>query len=359
MKKKGFFIVTLMIILLFTLNVFADSIDSASNYFASDEDVNISKEILGDIYSVGRTIKVNDKVEGDIIVAGETIDINSKEVSGNIRTASRILNINSKNIKNITSVAQNINIDKETIANGIYVSAEKINFKGSCNGFYANGSTVIINGKIDGNLKVNCDELIIADNGEVTGEVQVYSPKEPITNSKISMSDIKYTKVDNSKNENELKALVGFSTIISLLASLILGFVIYTVSKKFFIRTNDLLIKEPLPVVLGGMASFILVPIVSLLLFITVAGLPLGILSLIIYFIIVYLSPVVMGIILGRLILKHKNPYLQLFVGILVVRLLSLLPMVGAFVWVVSAMIVQGFIVYESYQSIKYKENRI
>ena len=173
------------------------------------------------------------------------------------------------------------------------------------------------------------------------------------------MSDIKYTKVDNSKNENELKALVGFSTIISLLASLILGFVIYTVSKKFFIRTNDLLIKEPLPVVLGGMASFILVPIVSLLLFITVVGLPLGILSLIIYFIIVYLSPVVMGIILGRLILKHKNPYLQLFVGILVVRLLSLLPMVGAFVWVVSAMIVQGFIVYESYQSIKYKENRI
>lgn len=173
------------------------------------------------------------------------------------------------------------------------------------------------------------------------------------------MSDIKYTKVDNSKNENELKALVGFSTIISLLASLILGFVIYTVSKKFFIRTNDLLIKEPLPVVLGGMASFILVPIVSLLLFITVVGLPLGILSLIIYFIIVYLSPVVMGIILGRLILKHKNPYLQLFVGILVVRLLSLLSMVGAFVWVVSAMIVQGFIVYESYQSIKYKENRI
>ena len=66
-----------------------------------------------------------------------------------------------------------------------------------------------------------------------------------------------------------------------------------------------------------------------------------------------------MGIILGRLILKYKNPYLQLFVGILVVRLLSLLPMVGAFVWVVSAMIVQGFIVYESYQSIKYKENRI
>ena len=35
MKKKGFLIVTLMIILLFTLNFFEDSIDSASNYIAS------------------------------------------------------------------------------------------------------------------------------------------------------------------------------------------------------------------------------------------------------------------------------------------------------------------------------------
>ena len=96
-----------------------------------------------------------------------------------------------------------------------------------------------------------------------------------------------------------------------------------------------------------------------LLLFLTVIALPLGILSLIMYFIVVYLSPVIMGIVLGRLILKKKNPYLQLLVGILIVRLLSLLPMIGGFVWVVSGMITQGLIVYAFYQSIKYKENRI
>ena len=359
MKKKGVFVLTLFVMILFVTNVFADSVDSASNYFVFDENVNITKEVFGDVYSAGRKVQVRDNVKGDAIIAGEIVNINSKEVNGNIRCAAQTININSKNIKNITLAAQNINIDENTVANGVYLAGQNINFKGSCKGLYATGGTIIINGKIDGNVSVSCNELIIADNGEVSGEIEVYSPKEPIVNSKVSMNDIKYTAIDNSQDENTLKAFMGFSTIISILASLILGFVIYSIFKKFFINNDELLVKEPLPIVFGGIASFILVPIASLLLFITIIGLPLGMLSLLMYFIVVYLSPVVMGIILGRLVLKDKNPYLQLFIGILVVRLLSLLPMIGGFVWVVSGMIVQGFLVYTFYQSIKYKEKRI
>ena len=359
MKKKGVFVLTLFVMILFVTNVFADSVDSASNYFVFDENVNITKEVFGDVYSAGRKVQVRDNVKGDAIIAGEIVNINSKEVNGNIRCAAQTININSKNIKNITLAAQNINIDENTVANGVYLAGQNINFIGSCKGLYATGGTIIINGKIDGNVSVSCDELIIADNGEVSGEIEVYSPKEPIVNSKVSMNDIKYTAIDNSQDENTLKAFMGFSTIISILASLILGFVIYSIFKKFFINSDELLVKEPLPIVFGGIASFILVPIASLLLFITIIGLPLGMLSLLMYFIVVYLSPVVMGIILGRLVLKGKNPYLQLFIGILVVRLLSLLPMIGGFVWVVSGMIVQGFLVYTFYQSIKYKEKRI
>lgn len=359
MKKKGVFALTLLMIVFFTANVFADSVDSASNYFAFSEEINISKEVLGDIYSAGKTIEIEENIKEDIIAAGEKINITSDEVNGNIRCAAQTLNINSKNVKNITSIAQNISIGKNTTSNAVYLYGQNINFKGSCKGFYASGGTIIINGKVDGDLKVNCDELIIADNGEITGEIEVSAVKEPVVNSNVSMNDIKYTKIDNAKSENEIKALAGFSTIISLLASLILGFVIYSIFKKFFINNDELLIKEPLPIVIGGIACFILMPIISLLLFMTVIGLPLGILSLIMYFIVVYLSPTIIGIILGRLILKNKNPYLQIFAGVVVIRLLSLLPMVGTFVWVVSGMIVQGFIAYTFFQSIKYKEKRI
>lgn len=359
MKKKGVFILTLLMMLLLTVNAFADNIDSASNYLAFNEDVNISKEVLGDIYSAGKKISVKDNVTGDVIALGESIDITSKELSGNIRCGAQTLNINSKNVKNITSFGQNINIEKETTAKAVYVSGENINFKGNCQGFYATGNTIIINGKVNGDVNVTCDELIIADNGEITGNIKVYSPKEPIVNSNVTMDDIQYTKIENSTNENKLKAFLGLGTILSILGSLIFGIVLYSIFKKFFIKSDDLLVKEPLPIVLGGIASFILVPIASLLLFLTIIALPIGVISLIMYFIVIYLSPVIMGIVLGRLILKNKNPYLQLLVGILIVRLLSLLPMIGGFVWVVSGMITQGLIAYSFCQSIKYKEKRI
>lgn len=359
MKKKGFFVLTFLMMILLTVNVFADNVDSASNYLAFNQDVSISKEVLGDIYSAGGRVTVKDNVDGDVIAFGETVDITSDKVNGNIRCGAQTLNINSKNVKNITSFGQNINIGKNTTAKALYLSGENINFKGSCQGLYATGDTIIINGKVDGDVNVTCDELIIADNGEIKGNIEVYSPKEPIVNSNVTMDDIKYTKMESSKNESELKALLGFGTVISILASLIFGIVLYSIFKKFFIKSSDLLVKEPLPVVLGGMASFILVPIISLLLLITIIALPLGIVSLIMYFIIVYLSPVIVGIIVGRIILKKKNPYLQLLVGILIIRVLSLLPMIGGFVWVVSGMIAQGLIVYTFYKSIKYKENKI
>lgn len=359
MKKKGVFILTLCITLLMTVNVFADNVDSASNYFAFNEDISITKEVLGDVYSAGKKISVQDNVDGDAIVIGETVDITSNELKGNIRCGAQTLNINSKNVKNITAFGQNINIGENTTAKGIYISGQNINFKGSCEGFYATGDTIIINGKINGDVNVTCDELVIADDGNVTGNIEVYSPKEPIVNSNVTMDEIKYTKIENSTNENEFKAFIGFGTLISIIASLIIGLVLYSLFKKFFISSDNLLIKEPLTIILGGMGSFILIPIVSLLLFFTIIGLPLGAIALIMYFIVVYLSPVVIGIVIGRIILKNKNPYLQLLVGILIIRLLSLLPMIGGFVWVVSGIITQGLIVNAFYQSIKYKENKI
>ena len=44
MKKKAFFILTLLMMILLTVNSFADGVDSASNYFAFDDNVNISKK---------------------------------------------------------------------------------------------------------------------------------------------------------------------------------------------------------------------------------------------------------------------------------------------------------------------------
>ena len=71
--------------ILLTANSFADGVDSASNYFAFDDNVNISKEVLGDIYYAGREITVKENVSGDVIALGEIINITSKCLNGDIR----------------------------------------------------------------------------------------------------------------------------------------------------------------------------------------------------------------------------------------------------------------------------------
>ena len=358
MKKIRGLLLTLLMTLLFTANIFAEHIDSASNSFNFNDIINITKEIKGDTYILGRNISIEEIIGGDVIGMGETVNINSKEVNGNIRCISRVLNINSKNIKNITSTGQVINIGKDTTAQGVYLSGEEINFKGKCEGFYATGGTIIINGNIDGDLNVTCDEFIIAKNGNITGSIKVNSPKEPIVNSNVSINDIDYTKIENDKYENKFKSLIGFGTLISILASLLIGIIIYSIFKKFFTSSDKVLMNEPFTVALSGIGSLLVIPIISILLFITIIGLPLGIITFIMYFIVLYLSPTIMGIVTGRLIFKDKNPYLQLLGGIIIIRLLSLIPFIGGITWVLSGVIVQGLITYEFYKNIIYKENK-
>ena len=356
MKKRGFFLISLLITVLFITSVFAQDVDSASNLFSFNENVTITKQVTGDIYSGGRSVKIKENVAGDIIVGAENLDISSSEVNGNIRTASKTLYINSRNVKNITSVAQYIDIDKNTTAKALYLSGEEINFKGACEGFYATGDIIIINGKIKGDLDVTCNEFIIAQDGDITGNIKVNAEKEPVVNSKISVDDINFTKIDTQKNQNSINKIIRVGTIITILAALLWGLVLYTLFKKFFINSDKVLAKEPLTVFLGGLGSFILLPLVSLLLFITVIGLPLGIISLITYFILVYVSPIICGIFIGRAMLKGKNPYLQVLSGVFIIRVLTILPYIGSFVWVVSSIITFGAIYYQCYKSIKYKE---
>lgn len=358
MKKTSVLIMTLLMTLLFTANVFADNIDSASNSFNFKDIINITKEIRGDIYILGEDIGIEESIGGDVIGMGETVNINSKEVNGNIRLISRVLNINSKNMKNITSTAGIINIGKDATAQGIYLAGEEINFKGVCEGFYATGGTIIINGKVNGDLNVTCDEFIIAKDGNITGSIKVNSPKDPIVNSNVSISDIDYTRIENSKYENEFRSLIGFGTLISIIASLLIGIILYSIFKKFFIHSDYDLMNESFKVALSGIGSLLLVPIISILLFITIIGLPLGIITFIMYFIVLYISPTIMGIVAGRLIFKERNPYLQVLGGIIIIRLMSLLPFIGSVTWILSGIIVQGLIIYEFYKNIKYKENK-
>ncbi|WP_195251393.1 polymer-forming cytoskeletal protein [Romboutsia sp. 1001713B170207_170306_H8] len=352
MKKRIICIFTTIVILMFSIVAFAEDTTTSSNLFSCDSNIAVNKDVDGDVYTFGNSISIGNIIGGDIISAGRDINIQSSEVKGNIRTASQTVNIDVGRTKNITVAGESINIGDKTNANAIYLAASDISFKGETNDFYASAQTIVIDGTVNGNLNVDCENITFTENAVVKGNIKVKSSNEPNLNSKMSMSDIDYEKITTNNEEEGIftkSNIVDF--LISLVAAIITGLILYVLLNKSLFGFDRKLSKS-YKYLLIGLAVLIIMPILSLLLIISVICVPVGIIILILYGIIIYLCPVILGIILGQLILSKQNPILQVLLGILIIKVLLLIPYISFIIWFLSVLFILGLITMKLYSYI-------
>ena len=77
MKKIRIFVLTLLMVFMLSITVFADEMKSSSNLFLFNERINSTDEVKGDLYGFAQDINIKSIVGGDIISLGQQIDINS------------------------------------------------------------------------------------------------------------------------------------------------------------------------------------------------------------------------------------------------------------------------------------------
>lgn len=90
------------------------------------------------------------------------------------------------------------------------------------------------------------------------------------------------------------------------------------------------------------------IPLVSLLLMITVIGIPMGVILLIVYGLALYLARIITAVLMGNMILRRIGQVtfwtelLQVLIGLLIIEILSLLPVINILTGVVVVVIGLG-----------------
>jgi hypothetical protein len=99
-----------------------------------------------------------------------------------------------------------------------------------------------------------------------------------------------------------------------------------------------------------GLGALFLTPIVSIILMMTVIGIPLGFIMLIIWFIMLYFAQIMVGLGLGKQIrerlfkAKKKNIMADLIIGVTVLYLLFAIPILGGIIMFFSTLLGLGVI---------------
>jgi cytoskeletal protein CcmA (bactofilin family) len=311
--------------------------------------VRIDGTVNGDLITFSQDVTVNGRVTGDIIAFGDMIQIDGP-VGGNIRCFCNTLTLNNTIEKNLTAFAAHVQMNPEATINGGVIAFAA--------GVIADGkvgrdlllfvSNTTLNGTVGGDIRLRGGQFTVGPTAQIAGRLQVTSGRQPDISSSAKLGHaLEFQALAEAQSNERTERRRRFAGILSGFY-IVRQFVSYGVAFlcgllliKLFPALFESIAEATRGVGLSfGIGAILLIagmPLLILSIMLILAGAGAGFATLMLYFPILYASQIFVGTWIGEKIMS-KSPAAshlgQLAVGLLILRLLGMIPFLGFFVWI-------------------------
>ena len=306
--------------------------------------------IHGDLFVAGGQIRIAGTIEGDLVVAGGDVEVSGHvmgdllsasgqvrmtgEVDGSIRGYAGNITVKGKVGRNVMTCGGDINIDRDATIGGSLTSfSGRLSVDGHVQrDVLAMGGQSNISGIIGGSAKIRSDELNIDSSAQIAGPVNFEGNKPPHVEDGAKLaSPVHFEKIthgpDYSNPHYYLWQLIWAS------AYILFGLVLFALMPAFSSQAVNSA-EEHLGASLGlaVLVGFGL-PIAACITCVTVVGLFVGLSTLALWYGALHFGLVVVGALIGQWLMGKTNELWPLVgrmcVGVVIVRLLTMIPHVG------------------------------
>lgn len=318
--------------------------DTAGNVLATDNDAN-SSGVEGDLYWAGQALNLDDASIGrDIIAAGESLSIRDCTVGGAVRLAARTIDIAKTTVDGSVTVAgQHVVLNSDSTANCFYAMGETVALRGSAKSAALAGSTVTIDGTVDGDVEVWADKLILGKNAHITGTVNAHIAQDP---ERAEGAQVGALKIDRTENENTstINDTIG-GIVAAALSTCFVAILLELVLPRATASAAGMLRQRPTPLWMSGLLGTVAAVPAVLLLIISIAGLSLAGALMCAVIGIALVSAAFTGTAIARMIGHSQNRYAMAAMGGITAGALTALPLMGSFVSGVAFVFTLGYVI--------------
>ena len=318
--------------------------DTAGNVFVSDGDSSPSG-VGGDLYWAGQSLSLDDaSIDRDIIAAGESLSIRDCTVGGAVRLAARTIDIAKTTIDgSVTVAAQHVVLNSGSTANCFYAAGETVALRGSAKSAVLAGSTVTIDGTVDGDVEVWADKLVLGKNANITGTVNAHVSQDP---ERADGAKVGALKIDRTENEDTstINDVIG-GIVAAALSTCFVAILLELVFPRATASAAGMLHQHPVPLWVSGLLGTVAAVPAILLLIISIAGLSLagalmcGVIG------IALVSASFAGTAVARMVGHSQNRYAMAAVGGAIAGALTALPLMGNFISGVAFVFMLGYLI--------------
>ena len=373
MKRK--LLVTALIVIMLTASfvpfVYAeDDSPGTSDKFVTGENVDITSSVNGDLYAAGNYVTIDGDISGDLLTGGNTIIINS-DVDQNIRAGGNFITLNNVSARNMTIFGQIIRLN-QVDANNLYLFGQSVLFSGKAHDVFLNGNKVTIDGIVAGNSEVNANSVIITENAEILGTLNVRSNNEISYQGTASDENVTFTKTNNTQDFNSeyeknnypftapYRGLSIFRVFVKFMRNLatifVTGLVILLVFPNPTKSAIDNLKTNTFKPVLLGLVIFAAVPVLTFLAMLTIIGIPLSFATSLVFVLVLILAKSFTALAVTDVAFPKLNKYLGLLLSALIISFLSIIPIVNFLVWLIAVGYTFGSLILVFKKEIKIEE---
>jgi len=334
------------------ISVLSNSEVINGNYYAAAPTVQVAGQVMSDVVVAGSVVEISGEVGGDVLVLGGTVRVTG-HVHGNIRGLAGTLVIVGQVDKNVLVAVGTLRLDPSGEIQGqVTAAAVTTELNGKIGGsLLLQGGVVNLNGLINGPAQVYLGKdgsLNVGDQAILTGAVSYYGTKPANFSAKAQLASparFYAQPIRDASSTGWWHWLVKFFSVA------VLGMVLIKLVPKFISQIVIMADNSPVTSLVKGLIWLVVTPLAIIILLVTIIGWPLALLLSFLYVAGFLLAQVFVGLIFGWW-LKSWPPLmkplakwslLSLFLlGLLVYRLLAVVPYVGGLVVLLGSLLAWG-----------------
>lgn len=355
MKKKILSLFSILLIIFFAINnVYALEIAEAGDAVTEEGTYESLRFVAGNKVTSKATIDgIGFAAGNDLYLEG---NVTYGMYAGNMITISGNIN------KDLLVAGNKIIVTADaTIGRDVYIAGNQIEIKTNLpRDLRVGGSSIDLSGiTIAGDAYLDTERIIMNEDTVITGTLTYYDDAKVIGLDKATIGNTITKTIDKVNIEYGFKER-AYAFIVSVVAALItmiclLHFIPTTKEK---LDKLDLSFGNIAKMTCVGLLALVVIPLISLFALFTGFLTPLAIIVLAIYFISIYMASLFVCYIVGNVIasklFKKDDMYLALAIGILIIKLVKLIPILGSYIGAVILFYGIG-IIYELIKNIKTK----
>ena len=305
-------------------------------YFAAGQRVIIQGTVNGDAYVAGGIVEIDGTINGDLLAAGGQVIV-SGTVTNNIRAAGGTIRIDGNVGRDVTTAGGSIAVGKQSSVSGNLLAAGgDMTISGNI-GKEARlaGSQLTVLGSVNGPVAFSGGKLDIVPGARIQKDLLV--EVKDTSNINIAPGVVQGTVTRHIKEKPEETRILGVSlfafwfSFFWICSTLVTGLVLVLLFPAQVIGTASAIEQRPGVSAVTGLIGLVVIPFAVLLLMVTLVAIPLALFVIAVFFFLLYLSQLALGVAVGDRIfhLEGKRAwrlFLPVAVGVLIVQLLALVP---------------------------------